>query len=192
MKAEFKTGAAMATLTHAMMVGHCSISLGSPSKCWCVLCILWALCGQVIELEKGVGVFVEEDASFERRTGNQIWRVPIQTQVNLGSQVRLHMSSWAQSPSNPWDHEKMVRKTKVLVVKLGILILNQCQLQHGSCPQGYNFQVLLCPAGTSVQQNSFIFLQVKFLTVMEAPSCNCSHLQLFCGGIEIKQETKGW
>lgn len=62
---EFKAGAAMATLTHASMVGHYSISLGPSSECGCLLGILWSFYGQVTEpLEKVAGAFVEEDESF--------------------------------------------------------------------------------------------------------------------------------
>lgn len=63
----------MATLTHAGMVGHYSISRGPLSKRQCLLGILWAFYGQVMELlEKAAGLFVEEDASFEGRSGNSV------------------------------------------------------------------------------------------------------------------------
>lgn len=52
---EFKAGAAMATLTHAGVVGHYGISRGPLSKRQCLLGILWAFYGQVTELlEKAI------------------------------------------------------------------------------------------------------------------------------------------
>ena len=62
----------MATLTHAGVAGH-YISPGPPSKCRCLLSILWAFYGQVTELlEKAAVAVVEEDASFEGRSGNPV------------------------------------------------------------------------------------------------------------------------
>jgi len=69
---EFKAGAAMATLTHAGVVRHYSISPGPPSKCQCLLGIFWAFYRQVELLEKAAGAFAEEDASFEGRSGNPV------------------------------------------------------------------------------------------------------------------------
>lgn len=48
-----------------------------------------------MELEKAAGAFVEKDASFEGRTGNpDLESTNTGTDlINLGSQVRLHISS---------------------------------------------------------------------------------------------------
>lgn len=51
--------------------------------------------GNAAGVEKAAGAFVEEDASFEGRTGNpdlESTNTGIGL-VNLGSQVRLHMNS---------------------------------------------------------------------------------------------------
>lgn len=63
----------MATLTHTGVVGHYSISTAPPRKCQCFLSILWTFYGQVTELlEKAAGAFVEENASYEERSGNPV------------------------------------------------------------------------------------------------------------------------
>lgn len=70
---ELKAGAVVATLAHAGVVGHYSISTGPPNKRRCLLNILWRFYGQERELlEKAAGVFVEENASFEGISVNPV------------------------------------------------------------------------------------------------------------------------
>lgn len=91
MISEFKAGAAMPTLTHAGVVGHCSTAPGPPRKCGHLADILWVFYGPVTELlEKAAGAFEEEDASFEGISGKQVLQGAL---VNLGSEVRLHLNS---------------------------------------------------------------------------------------------------
>lgn len=182
----------MATLTHAGAVGHC-ISAGPPSKCRHLLGILWTFYGQVTELlENAAGAFVEEDASFEGRSGNPILEganthadksrltgevahgvlIP-QPQQAMGL---LEAGQESQSfSSESWNTEIPAASPKSEPAPARVLPTERPTSRSHSAPQ-----VPPC------HRKSFIFLQVKLLTVFLRQQ---SRLPLFCGGREPKPET---